>query len=697
MIWHIFRKDLRLLWPVAALVAAVQLLNAALLIGGGRFLRSEMGGMREFGWVSNVVLPGLALLGLVALVMAVIQQDRLPGTTQDWLTRPIPRRQLLLAKLLFIVLSGLLPILAADLAMGLAEHLNLADVVAGSLTRSVVLFCLVCVPATLIGAVTRTLTEALVLILAVAVVLIIEFITLAQIGAPLPVMQSGYGWIVAPILLFANLGALIILLPLQFRWRSTNRVRWILAAFFCIVPAVLFLPWDAAVQMDRALESRSFDSPVSVTLDMSRRITFTPMPSYPAGGKPRSVVLRVPVVVANLGPGNQVYVDRIKLHSIDPERRGLAGGVSEDLSNVNQFGFVLDRSQDPAKPAPEIVLTIPFDAFTAARAAQSQIEIQLLATKLRLTAEKPLQSLAPGSIDDHGRCYPQNEVRFRRSSRTIYCVSARPIGNCFSIKDPSRQQRNTGINTFRCGSSTYAPWPLPLWRDAYYSVSLGTADDDLIVTHYVHDVHFARTIDFHIGLAVERAGRENQTADGVGSAARFASPTGAVADSRGNLFIVDEADSVIRKVSPAGEVSTFAGIIQQTGRSDGAARDARFTRPHGISIDKADNLFVADTGNGLIRKITPAGIVTTMMGVTGDAGNRVQPLRFLNPRGVICAPDGTLYVIDSNGVPSGNFVIRKVSPSGVVSTVAGPDEPVDGPDNVGAVLAAPAEERLERD
>ncbi len=66
MIWHIYRKDLRLLWPMATLVAGVQLLNAGLLIGGGRFARSSTGEMSEFGWVSNIALPGVALLALAA-------------------------------------------------------------------------------------------------------------------------------------------------------------------------------------------------------------------------------------------------------------------------------------------------------------------------------------------------------------------------------------------------------------------------------------------------------------------------------------------------------------------------------------------------------------------------------------------------------------------------------------------------------
>ncbi len=529
-------------------------------------------------------------------------------------------------------------------------------------------------------------------------------------------MQSGYGWIVAPILVFLNLGALLIFLPLQFRWRSTNRVRWILAAYFCLLPAVVFIPWDAAFQIHRALDSRNIASAVSITLDTARRITFTPTSSYPAKpGKPESVMLSVPVVVSNLGPRNRLNVDRIELYSIKSERAGPEeGSLDEDLSKANPFGYFLDRSPDPGKQSPEIVLTLPFDAFNAARAARSVIELRLLATTLRLTAEKSMQSLAAGSLDGHGRCYLQNDVRFGRSSEAIYCVSARPIGNCFGISDPSRPVRNVPVNAFMCARSTYAPWPLPLWRDAYYSVSLGAADDwqqqvragpssemprksNRIITNYVPDFHVARMLGFQISSAIEKASVESQSADGVGTAARFASPAGVVADRRGNLFIVDEADSVIRKVTPAGEVGTFAGMAQQTGRNDGVARDARFTRPHGIAIDSADNLFIADTGNGLIRKITPAGIVSTLMGITGDTGNRAEPLRFKYPRGVVCAPDGTLYVIDSNAIANGDSVVRKVSQAGVVSTVAGPDEPDGDPHNGGVRLVVPEEEGSDRD
>jgi hypothetical protein len=400
------------------------------------------------------------------------------------------------------------------------------------------------------------------------------------------------------------------------------------------------------------------------------------------------------VVVSNLGPGNRLYIDRIKVNSIDTR---------------NAFGYILDRASLD-KPAAQIVVTLPYDDFIAARTAHSEIQIQLWATKLRLTAERPLLSVPGGSIDDHGRCERRTAVRFGKPTQVIDCVSTRPIGDCFGITDPSHPVRTGGM--IACRGLTYAPWPLPLWRDAYYSVWLSANDllrqfradpaadppnaSAQIITNYVPDEHMVRALSLQAASAIERAGSEGQSVDGAGAAARFASPASVVVDKRGNLFIVDGADSVIRKITPTGEVSTVAGKVQQTGRNDGTAQEARFTHPLGIAIDGADNLLIADTGNGLIRKITPAGIVSTLTGVVAEGGNR-EVLHFENPRSVIYTPDGTLYVIDSNAPqPYGNPVVRKISAAGVVSTIAGPEQPVGRTDNGGMVLELPAEE-LRRD
>src|SRR5580700_10432189 len=201
MIWHILKKDLRLLWSLAIVVAAVDCLNAGLLIFGGPFARESPA---ELAAVSNGVLPAISLLGLIALVIAVVQQDRLPGTTQDWLTRPIPRDKLIAAKILFVALIGLGPIFVADVLMGLAEQLRAIDVVAASLTRSFVLGGMICLPAMLIGSVTRSLTGAVMFALALVVVLIVEVLVLAQTQALPGIGMTGYVWTIVPVLVAAN-------------------------------------------------------------------------------------------------------------------------------------------------------------------------------------------------------------------------------------------------------------------------------------------------------------------------------------------------------------------------------------------------------------------------------------------------------------------------------------------------------------
>jgi ABC-type transport system involved in multi-copper enzyme maturation permease subunit len=688
MIWHIFRKDLRLLWPLATLVAAVQFLNAVLLIGGGRFARAASTDMRELGWVSNIALPGIALLGLVILVIAAIHQDRLPGTTQDWLTRPIPRGRLFRAKLLFVSLTGLLPILVADLAMGLAEGLPITDVAAASLTRSAVLLCLVCLPAALLGVVTRTLTEALVSALFVVVVVVVEMVAVAQLEVmTLPVMQSGFSWVIPLIVILLNIGALLVLLPLQSRWRSTNRVRWILTAYFCVLPAAIFLPWDAAFQIDRAITKGNDASRVNIELDPTGTMSFVQTPhknSLP--GLSPFVTLTVPVSASNLGAGDRLFIDRVEYVASNAE-----------FSRAHQTGYLLERPTGRAALPSQIRLTLPVDEFDRARAARSDIEVQLFATRFRRTAQKSLELLASGSataaIDDHGRCSEHEVERLGRRVTVVECVSARPIGGCFELSDSARQSRMSLLTAFKCGSVSYAPWPLPVWRDAYYSVVLWSEDGppfgadssskpqraDVIVTNYLPDGHFVRTLSFPIGNLIETSITNGAgSVDGMGPAARFAAPTSVVSDRLGNLFIADVADSVIRKVTPAGEVSTFAGRPRETGENDGVAGEARFTRPQAIAIDAEDNLFVADTGSGLIRKITPAGVVTTMAGATAGVHGGTQPLRFNLPRAIACAPGGNLYVIDFNGAGDHRARLRRISPGGVVSTVAGPDDPVTG-------------------
>lgn len=156
--------------------------------------------------------------------------------------------------------------------------------------------------------------------------------------------------------------------------------------------------------------------------------------------------------------------------------------------------------------------------------------------------------------------------------------------------------------------------------------------------------------------------------DGTGAGARFYSPKDIATDSTGNIFVVDEGNHTIRKITADGTVTTFAGTAGLPGSADGTGAAARFDSPQGIVADAAANLYVTDTGNHTIRKITPAGVVTTLAGlagVTGSADGTGGTARFSLPRKLALNATGNLYVTES-----GNGTIRKITPAGTVSTFA---------------------------
>jgi sugar lactone lactonase YvrE len=169
------------------------------------------------------------------------------------------------------------------------------------------------------------------------------------------------------------------------------------------------------------------------------------------------------------------------------------------------------------------------------------------------------------------------------------------------------------------------------------------------------------------------------SADGVGAAAQFNNPSNLTIDASGNLYVVDAGNHTIRKIGPGNVVTTLAGAAGARGYADGIGVAARFDQPWGIAAGSDGNLYVADTQNFVIRRITPAGAVTTHAGDRNRRG-RIDGDRagasFLNPRGISIDSAGNLYVTDWFGPPAPNLaetstVIRRVAPDGAVSTIAG--------------------------
>jgi sugar lactone lactonase YvrE len=159
------------------------------------------------------------------------------------------------------------------------------------------------------------------------------------------------------------------------------------------------------------------------------------------------------------------------------------------------------------------------------------------------------------------------------------------------------------------------------------------------------------------------------SADGAASSARFNQPQGVALDGSGNLYVADSWNRTIRKISSAGVVTTVAGAAGRDGSADGRGSAARFNLPYGVAVDASGNLYVADSYNHTIRKITGAGVVTTLAGRAGSKGSANgtgRAARFNNPEGVAVDGSGNVYVADSE-----NHTIRKITAAGVVSTLAG--------------------------
>ncbi len=207
------------------------------------------------------------------------------------------------------------------------------------------------------------------------------------------------------------------------------------------------------------------------------------------------------------------------------------------------------------------------------------------------------------------------------------------------------------------GAPTTARFRNPIW-------SVLDGSNNLYVTDYGD--HRVRKLDSGGNVTTFAGGGTTGTADGQGTTARFDRPAGAVFDSSGNLFVVDNRNHRIRKIDTNRNVTTFAGSTQ--GYADGQGTAAKFNHPIGIAIDALDNLYVTDTSNHRIRKISPDGNVTTVAGsgTAGGTNGQGAAASFNNPWGIVIDSAGVFYI----GETVGNR-IRRMDSSFNVTSFAG--------------------------
>jgi len=206
---------------------------------------------------------------------------------------------------------------------------------------------------------------------------------------------------------------------------------------------------------------------------------------------------------------------------------------------------------------------------------------------------------------------------------------------------------------------------------ARFNFPSGVAVDSADNVYVADEANFTIRKVTAAGVVTTLAGTAGMfgSVDGAGATARFTEPSSVAVDSASNLYVADALNNTIRKVTAAGLVTTLAGNAGSAGSADGTGPAARFNRPIGVAVDSADNIYVADALNHTIRKVTVAGAVTTLAGTAGMQGSADgtgAAARFNHPGGVVVDSAGNLYIADT-----GNSIIRKVTPTGTTTTVAG--------------------------
>ena len=201
---------------------------------------------------------------------------------------------------------------------------------------------------------------------------------------------------------------------------------------------------------------------------------------------------------------------------------------------------------------------------------------------------------------------------------------------------------------------------------------------------YVGDENNVIRIITPAGVVTTLAGNPGVpgSADGQGSAAGFYGPDGVAVDSATNVYVADYFNHTIRKIDPAGNVTTLAGSPGVHGSADGQGSAALFYYPYGVAVDKATNVYVVDQFNNTIRKIDPAGNVTTLAGspnAAGSADGTGSAARFNSPEHVALDAAGNLYVGEFN-----NDTLRMITPAGVVTTLAGSPGATGSTDGIGS-------------
>lgn len=296
-----------------------------------------------------------------------------------------------------------------------------------------------------------------------------------------------------------------------------------------------------------------------------------------------------------------------------------------------------------------------------------QVCAGLLLTALSLTSNAQTVTTLAGSLTNGSTDGTGSAARFNGPTGLYYSSASGDLYVADSYNYKIRKVTTSGTTSTIAGTGSYGHTDGPS-SSAQFKFPSGVCEDASgnlyiadMISYSIRKINSIDIVSTYAGTGTSGYVNSN------GPNAQFDRPQAICADNLGNLYVADRFNHCIRKISSSGNVSTFVGA-GVAGFLDGTGVDARFHFPSSICIDAANNLYVGDESNQRIRKVTPAGVVTTIAGTGAIGSNDGQGslATFSTPRGICIDSDGNIFVSDA-----GNNLIRKINPSGYVSTYAG--------------------------
>jgi hypothetical protein len=461
MVWHIFKKDWKLLWVFVITAASLHWIAAFVIFKRGLFGEDAMLEML------SETIPILAFFGSMFLIAAIVHLDAIPGVRQDWLTRPIRRGSLLLEKLMFVVVMVEGPIFAANLFQGLANGFSLRSSLLAATIYIIFLLFFLILPLFAFASVTNNMTEAFIFgcgctFIIGAFLTLGDYMNASAHGTLIAVTHSGIGWI-GEVFRFALVAlAASMILGLQYFRRKTIMARFLVIAFGLLILTSQFLPWRPAFAIEERLSPKpGAGASTEVTLEQMRGKFKSPSGlvsssenSQRRGGDDNAEVF-LPLQIAGVRNDAILLADRVEVHVIGQDGRLVYHGTGDSFE-------VAREGPKPLEAPVYQQIAVPMSVYVNVKDQAVQVRVDYSLTLFGLARSYSLPAL-DGAERMPGWGWCKTKMNEAGTSVELHCMEPGkgPICGTAFLENASTGAQNPARSSCRSDYGSFRDQPLP--------------------------------------------------------------------------------------------------------------------------------------------------------------------------------------------------------------------------------------------